>query len=79
MKGKSENLPPNNSGRERTYNFRTFTSVAFTNSGLAEKCNLAKESAKKNSSYSKGKSSTKQANVHFAKALTSDRSRGGNT
>ena len=41
---------------------------------MAEKLNLAKKSAKKDSYYSKGKSSTKQENGPSAKVLTSDKS-----
>ena len=78
VKGKSGNFPPNGSGRERNYNSRTFTSVAFTNSGIAAKRNLAMESAKKDSSYSNGKGPTKQANVPSAKASTFGRGREGN-
>ena len=62
----------------RGLNSRTFTSAAFTNSGLAKKHNLAKESAKKDFSHSKGKSSTKQANVPSTKASTSGRILEGN-
>ena len=74
---KSGNIPPNDSGRERTI-FQTFYSSTYTNSDLAAKRNLAKESAKKNTSYSNRMRSLKQASVPSAEATTSDRSWEGN-
>ena len=50
----------------------------YTNSNLAAKRNLAKELAKKNTTYSNGKLSSKQASVSSAEASTSDRSLEGN-
>ena len=75
MSGK---LPSNGSDRERSYTSRTFHSSAWTNSDLAEKHNLAVESARKVTSYSKGKGPSNKASVPPFTASTSDRGRGGN-
>ena len=69
---KSGNLPSNGSDRERSFNSRTFHSSAYTNSDLAAKRNLVVESAKKDTSYSKGKGPSKKANVPPITASTSD-------
>ena len=69
---RSNNLATSNIREKPGY--QTYSSKTYTNSAMAEKRNLVKESDKKQSSYSQVKSSQKVS----VSSSTSDRGPGGN-
>ena len=62
----SRNRSSKGSDQEKIYSTKTYHSKAFSNVDLAKERNLAAKSSKKNSSYSKGESTSKKKSVPSA-------------
>ena len=72
----SKNRSSKGSGQEKIYSSKTYHSKAFSNVDLANERNLAAESSKKNSSYSKGKSPSTKKSVPSATVTSQSTERG---